>query len=171
MTFQEKLKKIKLVVLDIDGTLTDGGMYYTAEGDVMKRFHVRDGMGIALLKLSKIEVALMTSEEMPLLLKRAEKLRLEHIFLGCRNKAKTLQKLASDLNLSLDEIAFMGDDVNDEGAMALSGLKVCPNDAADRILNLADYRCQRPAGRGAVREFADLLLTAQGLSTTLPDQW
>lgn len=168
---EEKLKKIKLVVLDIDGTLTDGGMHYSHEGDMLKRFYVQDGMGITLLKRAGIAVAFLTSENSPIVAARAKKLGIQHVILGCQAKKQALETLCNDLSISLDEVAYMGDDVNDEAAMQIAGFKACPVNAVDRIVAIADLVTSKPGGQGAFRELAELLLQAQGHSNTLPEVW
>ncbi|MDF2576809.1 MAG: family hydrolase [Chlamydiales bacterium] len=167
----EKLKKVKLVVMDVDGTLTDGGMYYTAEGDVMKRFYVQDGMGITLLKFAHIEVALLTSENSHIVQARGKKLGIKHVIIGCKEKKKALQELTQELNLTLEEVAYIGDDINDAPPMKIVGISACPNDAVDLIQKIATYKCSKLAGHGAVREFIELLLAAQGKSNELPEKW
>lgn len=171
MNIEEALKKIKLVIFDVDGTLTDGGMYYSADGDTLKRFYVQDGMGITLLQRAGIEICLLTSENSPIVQARAKKLQIKHVILGCRAKRKSVETLAHQLNLSLDEIAYMGDDVNDEAPMKVVGLGICPSDSVDTIKKISQYVCKKPGGCGAVREFAELLLKAQQKPISLPEVW
>lgn len=171
MDWKNRLKQIQLVVLDVDGTMTDGGMYYTAEGDIMKRFHVHDGMGINLLRYAGIEIAIMTADPSPIVAARAKKLKIEHVLLGCKAKKNALEALCSKLSISLDCVAYMGDDINDEAPMRISGVKACPANAVRVIREIADYICTNAGGHGAVREFAELILEAQGLPNTLPEDW
>ena len=105
------MEKIKLIILDVDGTMTDGSMYYTAEGDTMKKFNVKDGMGIVLLKKAGFKIAIMTSEDSPIAASRANKLGVDATVLGCKNKTDAVKLLADDMELHLEEVAFMGDDV------------------------------------------------------------
>jgi YrbI family 3-deoxy-D-manno-octulosonate 8-phosphate phosphatase len=171
MDWKDRLATVRLVVLDVDGTLTDGGMYYSAEGDVLKRFYVQDGMGITLLQRAGIEIALLTSENSPIVTARAKKLKITHVILGCQAKKKALEELSQKLSIPLEQVAYMGDDVNDEASMQIAGVKVCPGDALPRIQAISDYVCKRPGGNGAVREFAEMLLKAQNKSNTLPIVW
>jgi YrbI family 3-deoxy-D-manno-octulosonate 8-phosphate phosphatase len=171
MDCEERLKEIQLLVLDVDGTLTDGGMYYSAEGDVLKRFYVQDGMGITLLQRAGIKIALLTSESSPIVKARALKLKIEHVILGCKAKRQALLDLAQKLEIPLHRIAYMGDDVNDEAPMQIAGIAACPSDAVSVIQKVADYICQAQGGKGAVREFAEKILEAQGKSNTLPEVW
>ncbi|WP_068467955.1 KdsC family phosphatase [Candidatus Protochlamydia phocaeensis] len=171
MNLDERLKAIRLLVLDIDGTLTDGGMYYSAEGDTLKRFFVQDGMGLTLLQRAGIEIAFMTSELSPIVSARAKKLKVKHVILGCQAKRQALEELAEKLALSLEQIAYMGDDVNDEAPMLIAGFRACPSNAVPLILAIADYVCEKAGGQGAVREVAEMILKAQNHSNTLPVVW
>ncbi|MER3329809.1 MAG: HAD-IIIA family hydrolase, partial [Candidatus Kapaibacterium sp.] len=123
------MEHVKLIIFDVDGTMTDGGMYYSAEGDVMKKFNVKDGMGIVLLKKAGFKLAIMTSEDSPVAAARASKLGVDSTVLGCHNKTDAVKLLAEDMGLEMKEIAFMGDDVNDLHAMKLVGFSACPADA------------------------------------------
>jgi YrbI family 3-deoxy-D-manno-octulosonate 8-phosphate phosphatase len=165
------LKSIKLLVMDVDGTLTDSAMYYSANGEELKRFSTRDGMGITLLKRNNIIPAIITSEESMIAKSRADKLKIEHVILGCKNKTEALNELALKLNLELYEIAYIGDDINDENVMLICGFSACPSDAVQTILNTADYVCENKGGYGAVREFCELILTSQNKSITLSENW
>ncbi len=167
----ERIKDIKLLVMDVDGTLTDSAMYYSASGEEMKRFHTRDGMAINLLRRGEIETAIITSENSKIVMSRAMKLNLEHIIMGCRNKSTSLRELAEQLKLSLKEIAFIGDDINDYYVMKIAGVSACPADAADLILGTADYICKKNGGYGAVREFAELILKTQNKPVNLTENW
>lgn len=167
----DKLSHIRLFVMDVDGTLTDGSMYYTEHGDTMKRFYVQDGMGIARLPSHNIQTCFMTSENNKIISSRAEKLKITHLIMGTRAKKRDLQALVEKCSLTLDEVAYIGDDINDEQAMSISGLSFCPNDAHPRILQKADHIAPFPGGRGAVRYVADLLLEAQGHALFLQDDW
>lgn len=166
-----RLKKIRLLILDVDGTMTDGAMYYSAEGDIMKRFYVQDGMGITLLQRAGIDVALLTSENSPIVLARAKKLGIRNAILGCRAKKQAVEDLAKSLQLNLDEIAYMGDDVNDEAPMKIVGAAACPADAVYVIRSVSHYVCACRGGHGALREFAEMLLKSQDKPNTLPHAW
>ncbi len=165
---RQKLSRIRVLIMDVDGTLTDGAMYYSAAGEMMKRFSTRDGMGISLLHRAGIRTAILTSEQSAIVSARAEKLQIAHVVLGSRNKTASLHLLAEQISCDLGEIAYIGDDVNDEGPMQLCGFTACPADAVACIQALADYRCVSNGGHGAVREVAEVILTTQGKPTTLP---
>lgn len=165
------MEHVKLIILDVDGTMTDGGMYYTAEGEVMKKFHVKDGMGIVLLKKAGFKIAVMTSEDSPIAAARAKKLGVDSTVLGCHNKTDAVKLLAEEMELEMKEIAFMGDDVNDLHAMNLVGFSACPADAVDAIKHIADYVCQTKAGYGAVRELAETILRTHDKINILNENW
>lgn len=162
---------MRLLVTDVDGTLTDSGMYYTAEGEVMKKFSTRDGMGITLLQRAGIPTAIMTTEDSPIVLARAKKLRIEHVIIGARNKKAALLELSEKVGIPLDEIAYIGDDINDANPIQMCGVSACPADAVETIASLAGYRCKARGGEGAVREFAEYILQAQGKPIVLPDSF
>lgn len=166
-----KLKKIKLLCMDVDGTLTDGAMYYSANGEELKRFSTRDGMGISLIKRGGVATAIITSEDSAIARERALKLRIDNIILGCRNKTEALEKLAADYNMFLENIAYIGDDVNDIHAIKLAGVSACPADAVTQVLENVDYICLKNGGNGAVREFCELILTANDMSIELNENW
>jgi 3-deoxy-D-manno-octulosonate 8-phosphate phosphatase (KDO 8-P phosphatase) len=167
----EKLKKVKLLVMDVDGTLTDAGMYFTENGEAFKRFSTRDGMGVVLLKKSGIDSAIITSENSKIVEARAKKLSIEYVILGSHNKEFALKELCSRLKLDLENIAYIGDDVNDAYAMRISGICACPNDSVEYIKNLSNYVCKENGGYGAVREFAELILKAQNKPNYLTENW
>lgn len=167
MEIKELAKTIELLVLDVDGTMTDGGMYYSKEGDSLKRFYVKDGMGITLLKRNGIDVAIITGEDSSIVLARAKKLQIEHVIIGCKEKRQALLSLSKRLDIPLENIAYMGDDVNDEEVMKIVGIAACPSDAVNRIRNVSHYVCEARGGHGAVREFIEIILDAQGKSNTL----
>ncbi len=168
---KEKAKKIKLFVMDVDGTLTDGKVYYSANGEELKKFSIIDGMGIELLKKAGIEIGIITAEQSNIVKARASKLNIKYVILNSRNKKKALTDLASSLNLSLQEIAYIGDDINDLQVMQIVGLSGCPFDANSFIKDISDYQCKNVGGDGAVREFAELILTSQNKKITLNENW
>jgi 3-deoxy-D-manno-octulosonate 8-phosphate phosphatase (KDO 8-P phosphatase) len=152
--------RVKLLLLDVDGVLTDGRLYYGPEGELMKAFDVKDGHGIVLVRG---EVALGVISGRPgLSRKRLEELRFEHLVFAQRDKLQGYATLAH-LGFADDEVAYMGDDVNDLGLLAKVGLSACPSDAHPRVLPMVHLVARAPGGRGAVRELCDLLLRAKGL--------
>ena len=157
--------RLRLVITDVDGVLTDGGVYYSDRGESMKRFSVRDGMGVERLRLAGVETAFMTRELSPIVSRRAEKLRLGFVYLGVNDKRAALDQVLVEAGLEPPQVAYIGDDVNDREimqAVAEQGLTGAPADAQPEILRLAHHKGQRPGGHGAFREFAEWLLRMRG---------
>jgi 3-deoxy-D-manno-octulosonate 8-phosphate phosphatase (KDO 8-P phosphatase) len=171
MTNHERAAGIKLVIMDVDGTLTDGAMYYSTRGEELKRFSTRDGMGITLLRKAGIATAIITSENTEIVLRRAQKLGITEVVMGSHDKTTTFHDICRRYELDAGSIAYIGDDVNDLHVMQLSGLSGCPSDAVAAIRSVANVVCTQPGGNGAVREFAEFILTAQGKDVTLPERW
>jgi len=151
---------VKLLCTDVDGTLTDGGMYYTGEGELMKRFDTRDAFGMNLLRQRGILTAIMTAEDSPIVLARGRKLRMEHVYVGVSDKETCMQGLLDRLGLDWRELAYIGDDLNDLAVIRRAGVSACPADAADQVRQCATYVCKSPGGHGAVREFCEVVLSA-----------
>jgi len=167
----ERLSKIKMLVMDVDGTLTDSSMYYSAAGEELKRFSTRDGMGITLLKKAGILTAIITSENSPIASSRASKLKIDDVILGSHDKSNSFKELAAKFNLNLNQMAYIGDDINDEYVMKIAGFTACPNDSVSIIKNISDYICNANGGYGAVREFAEMILLAQKKEINIHEQW
>lgn len=167
----KKLANIRLIIMDVDGTLTDGSMYYSSKGEELKRFFVKDGMGIVLLHKAGIKTAILTSENSGISISRAEKLKIDEIIVGSNNKSSDFEIILKKYNLVNENIAYIGDDVNDLHAMKLAGFSACPSDSVDIVKENADYICKNPGGRGAVRELAELILNAQNKSTIVFENW
>lgn len=158
-TLSVKIFKIKLVLTDCDGVLTDSGVYYSAHGEEIKRFSIRDGMGVERLRnLVKIETGIITGELSPSVKKRAEKLKIRELHLGIKNKVIVLNEILKRKKIKAENIAFIGDDVNDLDIMKLVGLTACPSDAVDEVKRISDYICTNCGGNGAFREFAELII-------------
>ena len=156
------LQRIRLVVLDVDGTLTDGRLYYGAEGELMKAFDVRDGHGLRLLTLhGSVKLAVLTGRRPELVLQRCKELSIEHVVGHSRAKGAAIEKMSADLGIPLTDTAFMGDDVNDLPALRKVAFSCAPADAAREVLRNVSWVSKRPAGRGAVRELCELLLAAK----------
>lgn len=148
--------KIKLFGCDVDGTLTDAGMYYTENGDELKKFNTRDGMGIKLLREAGIITLIITSENTKIVENRAKKLKVDYLYQGVQNKLEVIKDLLSKLNINKSEFAYIGDDINDKEILEFAGLKACPNDAMDIIKNIDNILIMsKKGGEGAVREFID----------------
>jgi 3-deoxy-D-manno-octulosonate 8-phosphate phosphatase (KDO 8-P phosphatase) len=162
---QQELKRrarnIKLVLTDNDGVLTDTGVYYGENGEMFKRFSIRDGMGVELLRTAGIETAIITSETSPSVKKRAEKLQMRYLYLGVKDKHAHLDRILQETQLQLHQLAYIGDDVNDIAimrAISQTGITATPKDGMPPVLPVALYRCKFPGGHGAFRDFADWLL-------------
>lgn len=156
-----RARRIRLVITDVDGVLTDGGVYYSAQGEEMKRFNIRDGMGVERLRHVGVETGIMTGEVSGSVVKRAEKLRITELHLGIKDKATRLAEVLASTNLKAEEIAFIGDDTNDVEVLQLVGLSACPGDATTFAAAVADYKCQAFGGQGAFRELAELIILAK----------
>lgn len=153
--------KIKLFISDIDGTLTDGGMYYSENGDELKKFNTRDGMGFALLRKAGIKTAIITSEDRSLNHKRAEKLKIDFIYQGKRGEGKVsvAKKICEELGITFDEVAYIGDDINCVDLLSLVGYAACPADAHPIVKQIPNiHKMIHKGGEGCVREFIELLL-------------
>ncbi len=153
----------KLVITDIDGVWTDGGMYYTEAGDVMKRFCVKDGWGVAFLRHYGVPVAIMTGEDTPIVRRRAEKLRVGHCYLGVKDKLALAQELCAGLGIALGDVAFIGDDLNDLKLLRAVGYPASPANTPDYVKREVAYVCRAQGGQGAFREFVEHLLEQAGL--------
>lgn len=153
----------KLVITDIDGVWTDGGMYYTAEGDVMKRFSVKDGWGIVLLRELNIPIAIMTGENSQVVRKRAEKLKIEHCYLQVQDKLAKAKEICSELGITLDDVAFIGDDLNDIHLLRAVGFSASPYNTPDYVKREVDYVTATNGGYGAFREFVEKILADNGV--------
>lgn len=152
---------IKLLVIDVDGTLTDGKINISSNGEIFKSFDVKDGYGIVniLPKLNILPV-IITGRNSDILSFRCKELGITHCYQGIKDKKNKLLDLLKELNVKAEEVACIGDDLNDLEMMNVCGLKACPSDAADGIKEISDYICTSNGGRGAVREFIDLILNS-----------
>ena len=159
------LKHIRLLATDVDGVLTDGGMYYSETGDELKKFNTRDGMGIKLLQRAGLITALITQEETKLVARRGEKLAIPEVHQGARDKLAVLRSIVARHGLTLREVAYIGDDVNDLETLKAVGFSASPADGLPPVLKAVGYVCRKKGGEGAVREVADLILAAQAGST------
>ncbi|MBI4495228.1 MAG: HAD hydrolase family protein [Chloroflexi bacterium] len=155
-----RARRVRLLALDVDGVLTDGGMYYGPAGEVLKKFNTRDGMGLQLVREAGLCVALVTGEDSPIVRSRAAKLRLEDVFCGIQDKLACLDALLERLGLAREQVAYVGDDVNDLPVLQVVGLAVAVADAARAVRAVCHYVTARPGGAGAVREVCELLLAA-----------
>lgn len=155
------MQQIKLFLTDVDGTLTDGGMYYTAQGEAMKRFNAHDGMGLQLMQRSGVKVGIITSETTGIVTSRAQKLKLDYLVQGKRDGGKLAAALeiCGSLGINMSEVAYIGDDVNCADLLKHVGIAACPADAMPPVKAIPGIRIMSlKGGQGCVREFIDELL-------------
>jgi 3-deoxy-D-manno-octulosonate 8-phosphate phosphatase (KDO 8-P phosphatase) len=156
------LQRLRLVVLDVDGTMTDGRLYYGKGGEMMKAFDVRDGHALRLLvTFASVRVAVLTGRRADLVERRCRELSIAPVLGSSRQKGPALQKMCAQLGVPLDDTAYMGDDVNDLPALRIAGLSCAPADAAPEVLREVSWISKQPAGRGAVRDLCELILAAR----------
>ena len=155
-SLKKKLKNIKLLILDVDGVMTDGGILYTASGDELKKFNTKDGMGILKLSETDIELGIISSGfSSEIVQKRADMLRIQNCYVGREAKLSILQSWITDKGLKLNQVAMIGDDINDKELMSRIGLAACPADAIDEIKSISHVILKRKGGEGCIREFID----------------
>jgi len=158
---KEKLKKIKLVITDVDGVLTDGGLYYTQEGLVMKKFNVKDGIATRRLREFGFECGIISTDGPELIEVRNKRLKMDVVITNSWNKLEKLKEICKEKNLLLENVAYIGDDINDLEIIGGIGFSAAPNDAVDSVLNAVDYVCKKNGGNGVYREFAELIISAK----------
>ena len=161
--FIKKCKKIKLILTDVDGVLTDGCMYYSSKGEELKKFHTRDGMAVELLLRKNIKTIIITKEKSEIVISRAKKIKIFKVYSGVKQKDKILNQICTKFKVPPDETAFIGDDVNDEKIMKLVGLSFAPSDATQTIKNIADIITNTEGGQGVLREVTDKILLSQSI--------
>lgn len=155
----ETLRDIKAFALDVDGVLTDGSFWWGPDGEEWKRFHFLDVMGISRASQAGLIFALISGEASPLVDRYAAKMKIAHVYKGCKDKAAAFEEFAAELGLSTDRIAFMGDDINDLLAMEKSGFIAAPATAHIKVRETADFVSEFSGGNGAVREVLDAWLS------------
>ena len=164
-------KNIKLLLLDVDGVLTDGKLYYGNSGEELKAFNIQDGLGIKLLQQGGIQVGIITGRVSTLLQRRADELGINPVIQGREDKLTALRELLENQNLGLHQIAFMGDDLPDLSAINSVGLGITVANASSTLAAKADWQTLRSGGDGAVREAAEMILKAQGKFDTLVERF
>jgi 3-deoxy-D-manno-octulosonate 8-phosphate phosphatase (KDO 8-P phosphatase) len=162
-SLKQKLAQIELLVLDVDGVLSDGKVYYSNTGDELKNFNIKDGLGIKLAQKYGIEIAIITGRESEIVARRARELGIEHLYQGKTDKRQVFASLIDKLRLSDEQVAHMGDDLPDIPLMLRAGLGLTVADAHPVVVEHADWQSQYCGGGGAVREAIDLLLDARGM--------
>ena len=164
----KKIKKIKVVLTDVDCVLTDCGMYYDKTGDTMKKFHTRDGMGITLLRKNNIPTIIITKEKTVMVRKWAKRMKVFKIFDGILDKEQVLETICNNLKVTSEQTAYIGDDINDVGLLKKVGFSAVPKNAISQAKKVSIYVCKTDGGQGVLREIADLILTTQGLNANFP---
>ena len=158
MKSTKSAKNIKILLTDVDCVLTDGGMYYTSNGDVMKKFHTRDGMGVNMLRRKGIPTIIVTKEKTQMVKKWAKKMNIEYLYDGIQQKETILKIISKKYNVKNSEIGYIGDDINDIELLKMVGFSATPNDGIIEVQKIVHYICKKNGGEGAFREVADLLL-------------
>ena len=153
-----EIPEIKIFLTDCDGCLTDGGMYYSEKGDELKKFNTRDGMGFALLRERGIITGIITSENVDLNRRRSEKLKLDILESGCRDKLKSLRRICNERGISLSNVCYIGDDINDIETIKAVGYGCCPADAMQEVKKAADYVTNAIGGTGVIREVVEKVI-------------
>lgn len=160
----KSLNKVKLFATDVDGVLTDAGMYYSEGGDELKKFNTLDGKGIELIRNKGIKTAILTSENTAIVSRRAQKLKIDFLHQGQHNKLETLQKICKSMNITLDEVAYIGDDINDKNVLEAVGYAACPANAVNEIKKLGNIiPLNTKGGDGAVRAFIEHLFAINAI--------
>ena len=159
---RQRLRRMELLVLDVDGVLTDGGLWFDASGQLIKRFDVRDGLGIRLLQQAGVTIALLSGGQGGATEVRARQLGIEHCLVGIKDKVAALSALQQQLGLGMETTVFVGDDLNDLAVRPVVGLLLAPADACRPVRRGADLVLRRKGGHGAVRELAERILQARG---------
>jgi 3-deoxy-D-manno-octulosonate 8-phosphate phosphatase (KDO 8-P phosphatase) len=159
----EKAKKIKLLILDVDGVMTDGSIILDNDGNEYKRFHVRDGHGIKMIQRAGITVGIITGRKSKVVEMRAKELGIKEVYQRIFQKSAVYEELLKKYDCTDENAAFMGDDIVDQELVKRAGLTAAPSDAEEEIKELTDLVMKRGGGRGAVREFIDIILKSSGL--------
>ena len=149
--------KIKLLIMDVDGTLTDGKIYMGSNGEVMKAFNAKDGYAILKIRDLGIEPVIITGRYSKIVENRAKEIGVVELHQGVTNKLETVKEIISKYQITADNVAFIGDDVNDTECIKYCGVSACPNDAVEELYNLVDLHCHHDGGNGAIREFINYL--------------
>ncbi|BCZ26336.1 hypothetical protein EUBC25_04230 [Claveliimonas bilis] len=159
----EKLDMIRYLILDVDGTMTDGGVYLDSRGEEMKKFSIKDGAGILLARQAGIETVILTGRESMCVSRRAKELGIREVFQNIKDKKEFLVRFLEEKKIAPEEAAYIGDDLNDLEAMKCVGTAVCPQDAAKQIKAFCPFVLSSKGGEGAVREFVEMILEKRGI--------
>lgn len=157
----------KLIITDIDGVWTDGGMYYSQTGDELKKFNTYDSAGVLFAHQLSIPVAIITGEDTLIVKNRAEKLKIDYLFMGVKDKVEVAKALCTDLVISLEEVAFIGDDLNDMRLLQIVGWAGVPASSPDYVKDLATVKLDKRGGDGVFREFVEKVVGENGIKCIL----
>lgn len=152
------LKSIKILISDVDGVLTDGGLYYSSSGISLKRFNVKDGMAVKLLHEVNIKSGIISSDKSTIIKARAATIKMDHVLIGEWNKKEAAEKICNELGLTLKNLAFIGDDVNDIPLLQAAGFSACPSDAAANVKDVVHFVSDVPGGSGVFRQIAEMII-------------
>ncbi len=170
MKIKEKARRIKMILMDVDGTMTDGSLYVLQNGEEVKSYHVRDGLGILLAHLAGFKTGIITGKNSKALELRAQKLRISELYQGVIHKKQVFLEIKEKHKLKDDEIAYIGDDIGDLEVIQAVGLAGAVADAHPLVIKNADYVCRHKGGSGAVREFIEFILNAQNKWDVIKDK-
>lgn len=157
----EILRDIRIIFSDVDGVLTDGGLYYTEEGLTFKKFNVKDGMAVNLLREAKIYCGIISTDKSKIIQTRAERIKMDFAVIGEWDKKSKAEEICAGYGLNLSQAVFIGDDVNDIELLRSVGFSTCPNDAVKKVKETVNYVSSKNGGEGIFREIADLVLQAK----------
>lgn len=157
----QKAAKIKLLILDVDGVLTDNRLYYSNDGNELKTFYTRDGHGMVMLRKSGVQMAIITGRQSELVAKRAKDLKIDHLYQGVPDKLPSFQALMSEIGISNEEVAYIGDDILDLPILMRVGLSITPSDGEDEVKSRVDYVSPHKGGNGVVREICEMIMKSQ----------
>ena len=160
---------IKMLVMDVDGTLTDGKIYMSANGELMKAFNIKDGYAIARLRDYGIEPVIITGRSSEIVKQRCAELKIKELHQGIENKSYKLRDVCENLHVELSQVAYIGDDLNDLPCMKICGYSACPSDAMAQVKDSVSYVCQTKGGDGAVREFIDHIISNHDKDDSIAD--
>lgn len=153
----------KLILSDIDGVWTDGSMYYTENGNELKKFHTYDSAAILVCKFLKIPFGIITGERSNAVKNRAKKLTIDHVYLGIENKIEIVENLCRELSIPINEVAYIGDDINDYMLLKKVGLSACPSSAPEYIKKIVHWKLKKKGGEGVLREFIEKILEVNNI--------
>ena len=167
----KEIRLPKLVVTDIDGVWTDGGMFYDQTGNEWKKFNTSDSAGVLFLRLLDIPFAIITGEDTQIVQRRADKLKVDHLYMGVKDKVSVAHKLCKELNISMEDVAYIGDDLNDMDLLQIVGISAAPDNAPSYVKEIVDFILPTKGGDGAFRDFVETILRSTGNMKRVLDKY